>query len=79
MSDPKGKPDIEIRGSKGGANIWGSQDGTTKITEFNKEFNARTSITFDKNGRVIDYHGVYQDLGISIDLLRGTIKGPFDR
>jgi len=79
MAGPKGKPDIEIRGPNGGANIWGSSDGTTKVTEFNKEFNARTSITFGEDGRIIDYHGVYQDLGISIDLLTGKIRGPFSR
>lgn len=79
MTEPKGKPDIEIRGPSGGANIWGSKDGTTKVTEFNKDFNARTSITFDKDGKIIDYHGVYQDLGISIDLTTGKVRGPFGK
>lgn len=74
-----GGPDISIRGPQGGASITGSPDGTTKVTDFSNQFNARTSTTFGPDGSMVDSHGVYQDLGISIDLLRGGIRGPFDR
>jgi len=73
----KGPAGIEIPiGDKGyGAKMWGSRESTTKATEFNKEFNARTSITFGSDGKVVDHHGKYQGLGITIDLLKDKISG----